>query len=175
MNRNIEIKVFDSCNSLSVIKVLSVRNVPVDIEMLFPMWKKYMIEIGEEESDEDLRNGLVARINIANSNENVYFDMIWSGNNAIGFEFYSVDGGIKGVIPPGYGYIMEFYVEESWRRKRIGTSCVKYICEQLNKSGCEKVYLTSIPESEYFWANSGFVKTNLIDPDNGLNIWIRNI
>lgn len=56
----------------------------------------------------------------------------------------------------------------------MGTSCVNHICEQLNKAGCEKIYLTSIPESECFWANSGFVKTDLLDPDNGLNIWIKN-
>ena len=69
-------------------KYYPAKNVPIHIEMLFPMWKKYMIEIGEEETDDDLLNGLVARINIANSNENVYFDMIWSGNIAIGFAFY---------------------------------------------------------------------------------------
>ncbi len=167
MNRNIEIKVFDSCYNLPA------KNVPIHIEMLFPMWKKYMIEIGEEETDDDLLNGLVARINIASSNENVYFDMIWSGNNAIGFAFYSIDGSIKGVIPQGYGYIMEFYIEDSWRRRCMGTSCIKHICEQLKKSGCEKIYLTSIPESEYFWKHCGFVKTDLLDPDNELNIWIK--
>lgn len=149
------------------------KNIPTQIEILFPMWKKYMLEMGEEESDEDLQNGLVSRINIANSNENVYFDIIESGEHAIGFAFYSVDGGIKGVIPPGYGYIMEFYIESSWRRRRAGTSCVKYVCEQLNKEGCEKIYLTSIPESECFWESNGFVKTDLIDPDNRLNIWIK--
>ena len=156
-------------------KYYPAKNVPIHIEMLFPMWKKYMIEIGEEETDDDLLNGLVARINIANSNENVYFDMIWSGNIAIGFAFYSVDGGIKGVIPPGYGYIMELYIEDSWRRRCIGTGGVKHVCERLNKAGCEKVYLTSIPKSECFWTNSVFVKTDLLDPDNLLNILIRNI
>lgn len=172
MNRNIETKEFDSCDNS---KYYPAKNVPMHIEMLFPMWKRYMIEIGEEETDEDLLNALVARINIADSNENVYFDMIWSGSNAIGFAFYSIDGGIKGVIPPGYGYIMEFYVEESCRRRHIGTDCVKYICERLNKAGCEKVYLTSVPENECFWISGGFVKTDLIDPDNKLNICILQL
>ncbi len=150
------------------------ENVPEDIEVLFPMWKKYMVEIGEEESEEDLRNGLISRIHIANSNENIYFDVIWSGNQAVGFAFYSVDGGIKGVIPPDYGYIMEFYVENRWRGSGVGTGCVKHVCEQLHKEGCEKIYLTAVPESECFWEKSGFVKTDLCDPDNGLNIWIKN-
>lgn len=173
MNRNIEIKVFDSCYNLpdSVWSEMPREH----IQMLFPMWKKYMIEIGEKETDDDLLNGLTARIKIANSNANVYFDTIWSGNNAIGFAFYSIDGGIKGVIPPGYGYIMEFYIEDSWRRRHIGTGCVKHICESLSKAGCEKVWLTSITESECFWANRGFVKTDLIDPDNGLNIWMSQL
>lgn len=161
MNRNIELKYYPA------------ENVPAQIEILFPMWKKYMIEIGEEGTDDDMLNGLAVRINIAGSNENVHFDIIWSGDDAVGFAFYSVDGGIKGVIPPGYGYIMEFYVEESWRRRNIGTGCVNHICAQLSKAGCEKIYLTSIPASEEFWADNRFVKTDLLDPDNGLNIWIR--
>lgn len=115
------------------------------VEMLLPMWKKYMNEIGEKETDEELLKGLISRINIADANEDVSFDVIWKDNHAAGFAFYSVDGGIKGVIPPGYGYIMEFYVEETWRRKGIGTDCVRRICERLKKVGCENIYLTSVP------------------------------
>ena len=143
--------------------------------MLLPMWKKYMNETGEKETDEELLKGLISRINIADANEDVSFDVIWKDNHAAGFAFYSVDGGIKGVIPPGYGYIMEFYVEETWRRKGIGTDCVRRICERLKKVGCENIYLTSVPGSEEFWKNCGFTSTDLLDPDNGLHIWIRNI
>lgn len=173
MNRKIEIKAFDSCYNLPD----RVGEMTTELKKLFSLWKNYMIEIDEEETDDVLLNGLISRINIANTNENVYFDIIWSDHNnynAIGFAFYSVDGGIKGVIPPGYGYIMELYVTESWRRKNIGSDSVKYICGQLNKAGCEKIYLTPVPASELFWADNGFVKTDFIDPDNGLNIWIRD-
>ena len=39
--------------------------------MLLPMWKKYMNEIGEKETDEELLKGLISRINIADANEDV--------------------------------------------------------------------------------------------------------
>ena len=57
--------------------------------MLLPMWKKYMNEIGEKETDEELLKGLISRINIADANEDLSFDVIWKDNHASGFAFYS--------------------------------------------------------------------------------------
>ena len=151
------------------------KNVPAHIDILFPMWKKYMSEIGENDSESDMLDGLCSRINIANTHDNIFFEMIWSGNNAIGFAFYSIDGGIKNLIPSGYGYIMEFYVLPEWRKKRIGSYCSNYICNKLYEAGCPQVYLTSVPNSDNFWNNNVFVKSNLFDPYNKLNIWFRQL
>lgn len=46
-----------------------------------------MNEIGEKETDEELLKGLISRINIADANEDVSFDVIWKDNHAAGFAF----------------------------------------------------------------------------------------
>lgn len=154
-------------------KLYPAKNVPIHVEILFPIWKTYMSEIGENHTDEGLRNGLMNRLDISQSHENVFFELMWSGNNAIGFAFYSIDGGIKDVIPSGYGYIMEFFVLPEWRGKNIGLRCAKNICKKLNDMGCPKIYLTSTETSEKFWEKTGFTKSNLVDPDNQLGIWLK--
>lgn len=154
-------------------KLYPAKNVPVHMEKLFPMWKAYMSEIGEDGTEDELLEELICRLNISESNENVFFDIIWSGSDAIGFAFYSVDGGIKNVIPSGYGYIMEFFITPQWRRRNIGVRCIKKIEEKLKDKGCPKLYLTSVEESEDFWRKVGSIKTELVDPDNHLNIWFK--
>lgn len=156
-------------------KLYPAKNVPVHIEKLFPMWKKYMIEIGEADSDIKLLDALKSRINLSEVHDNIFFEIIWSGNNVIGFAFYSIDGGIKDAIPSGYGYIMEFFILPEWRNKYIGSRCVKNICEKLKNRGCPQVYLTSVPASEEFWRKNKFVKSDLIDLDNQLFIWLKGV
>ena len=134
------------------------RNVPIHMEKLFPMWKAYMIEIGEKDTDEDLRNGLINRLN-TQSHGNIFFELMWCGYNMVGFVFYSVDGGIKDVILPGYGYIMEFFITPQWRGKKIGVRCIRKVVEKLKQKGCPKIYLTSVETSEEFWKKSGFIKS----------------
>lgn len=154
-------------------KLYPAKNVPIHREILLPMWKTYMTEIGENDADESLRNGLINRLNISQSNANIFFEIMWSGNTAIGFVFYSIDGGIKDVIPSGYGYIMEFFVLPEWRKKNIGLRCINNICEKLNDKGCPQIYLMSTEISEKFWEKAGFTKSNLVDPDNQLRIWLK--
>ena len=75
---------------------------------------------------------------------------------------------------------LPFIPEGEWKYEVIPGvkkqfNIVKGICERLKKVGCENIYLTSVPGSEEFWKNCGFTSTDLLDPDNGLHIWIRNI
>ncbi len=160
-------------NRVNEIKLYPAKNVPIHMEKLFPMWKAYMLEIGEAGTEEELFEELMCRLKISETNENIFFDTVWSGGDAIGFAFYSVDGGIRNVIPPGYGYIMEFYITPQWRRRNIGVRCIRKIEEKLKDKDCPKIYLTSVEESEEFWRRVGFIKSELVDPDNHLNIWFK--
>lgn len=156
-------------------KLFPARNVPIHMERLFPMWKAYMIEIGEKYTDEDLRNGLINRLNISQSHENIFFELMWCGNDMVGFVFYAVDGGIRDVIPSECGYIMELFITPQWRRQKIGVRCIRKVVEKLKKKGCPKIYLTSVETSEEFWEKSGFIKSDLIDPDDKKSIYIKEI
>ncbi|MBE5922387.1 MAG: GNAT family N-acetyltransferase [Lachnospiraceae bacterium] len=153
------------------IEIVTARNEQMHIEILLPMWLTYMHEIRESSTSDELREELECRLRISETNDNIFFEIIWSESEAVGFTFYCVDGGIRNVIPPGYGYIMEFYVAPQWRQKNIGKSCVEEIVKKLKTMGCPKIYLTSVEESEKFWKKTGFVKSDLKDPDNHLNIW----
>jgi ribosomal protein S18 acetylase RimI-like enzyme len=150
------------------------KNTTIHLNLLHPMWIEYMHEIGEIASVQELERGLISRICLSEEQEQIFFDIIWSGNNAIGFAFYSIDGGIKNLIPPGYGYIMEFYLIEQWRNRGIASNTIFDICNNLKMLGCPKIYLTSIPQSERFWLNVGFYNCGLIDPDNNLPILIKD-
>lgn len=154
------------------IEIVTTRNEQMHMEILLPMWVTYMHEIGESSTSDELREELECRLRISETNDNVFFDIIWCGSETVGFIFYSVDGGIRNVIPPGYGYIMEFYVTPQWRCKNIGKNCIERIVKKLKDVGCPKIYLTSVEESEGFWTKTGFVKSELKDPDNHLNIWL---
>ena len=151
------------------------RSTPIHLDLLRPMWISYMHEIGEVALSAELEKGLLSRIRLSEDHEHIFFSIIWSGNNAIGFAFYSIDGGIKNLIPPGYGYIMEFYLLEQWRNRGIASSTVSDICNKLKKLGCPKIYLTPVPQSENFWLNIDFHNNGLVDPDNKLPILIKEL
>lgn len=155
------------------IEIVTARNEQMHMEILLPMWESYMQEIGENSTNDELREGLGCRLRISETNDNIFFETIWCGSEAVGFAFYSVDGGIRNIIPPGYGYIMEFYVTPQWREKNIGKNCIERIVKKLKDMGCPKIYLTSVEQSEEFWRKIGFVRSDLIDPDNHLNIWFN--
>lgn len=151
------------------------KSVPIHLDILQPMWISYMNEIGEHDSEEELAKGLQARIRLSENQEHIFFDIIWSGDESIGFAFYSVDGGIRNLIPAGYGYIMEFYLLEHWRKRGIGANIVTDICNKLKGLDCPKVYLTTVLQSERFWTNAGFNNSGLVDPDNELPIFIKDL
>lgn len=161
--------------SLWLAQCYPAKNTPVHLDLLRPMWINYMNEIEEHDSEEELVNGLQTRIRLSENQEQIFFEIIWSGDTAIGFAFYSVDGGIQNLIPAGYGYIMEFYLLNQWRKRGIGANVVSDICNKLKGLGCPKVYLTTIVQSERFWTNTGFNNSGLIDPDNGLPILIKEL
>jgi ribosomal protein S18 acetylase RimI-like enzyme len=152
-----------------------VKDMEIHHKILLPMWIEYMFEIGEGGSESELMIELQKRINISIKNDYIYFDIIFSGNNAIGFIFYSIDGGIKDLIPPGYGYIMEIYIQPSWRKRYIAHQLALDICKFYKENGCEKVYLTPHEQSTEFWSKQGFTNSGLKDPDNNMCIYIKDL
>jgi GNAT superfamily N-acetyltransferase len=141
------------------------------LQQLRQMWESYMFEIEEVCTSEELERGLKARIEMASQNEKIFFERIWAGDNLIGFVFYSIDGGIRNLIPAGYGYIMELYILPEWRNKNFARYIVRDVIGKLKNLGCPKIYLTSTEKSMQFWKKMGFYESGIIDPDNCLEIY----
>lgn len=146
-----------------------------DFNILLPMWKAYTQEIGEIEEDLITETALKKRIQVSEKMERIFFDVIEMEEKVVGFVFCSVDGGIKGLIPAGYGYIMEFYVLPEYRRQHIAATVVNELCEYFRKQKCPKIYLTPAESSVEFWEKLRFANSKLSDPDNHLDIYMKTL
>lgn len=95
----------------------------------------------------------------------------------IGFLYGKLDhSDHKGYIRPGWGYIMEFYVQPAYRRCGYGRRMFARLEELLCADGAKKMYLTADPVTgKPFWEEMGFVNTHEKSPDNGLYLYEKEI
>ena len=171
MNKNTYMKTYSSKGSCQRHSASMER----DFNILLPMWKAYIQEIGEREEYLISEGELKKRIQVSEKMEQIFFDMIEMKEKVIGFVFYSVDGGIKELIPAGYGYIMEIYVLPEYWRQHIAAAVVDELCEYFRKKKCPKIYLTPAESSVAFWEKMGFANSKLSDPDNHLDIYMKTL
>ena len=82
------------------------KNTEIHNEILLPMWKEYKLR--GEKNGEDFQTELRHFIERANESEDFHFEIVWSGNDAIGFVMYSTDGKYK-----------EVFVKENWKQRGI--------------------------------------------------------
>lgn len=150
---------------------------------LIAMWIPYMHEVLKEdieiqnESDDDLARYAQQRINIQGRRNDMHFELVYLEKEVIGFAFYAVDlGGIKGIIEPGYGYIMEYYIVPKKRRRGYATMLYQHLVEVLKEHGTKVAYLTPDTISGVdFWSSIGFLDSGKIDPDNKMPIYIKEL
>ncbi|GKX66536.1 GNAT family N-acetyltransferase [Inconstantimicrobium mannanitabidum] len=151
---------------------------------LISMWIPYMHEISKDdiklmnESDITLEKYAKQRVDIQGKRDDMHFELIYNCENIlVGFAFYAVDlGGIKGIINPGYGYIMEYYIIPEMRRKGYATELFQHVTSLFKKHGVTQMYLT--PDSILgipFWTTIGFKNSGKIDPDNNMPIYEKRI
>jgi len=152
---------------------------------LLPEWIAYLKNVfpqlrkddEKEATAEERTNDLNRRINIQGKRPDMHFELFYYDDTLIGFSNFAIDtGGISGLIPKGYGTIMEFYISPKFRRKGYGKLFYEHIEETLKKDGAQYMYLTSdTAEGVPFWCKMGFIKTDKIAPDNKDPIFIKNI
>lgn len=155
----------------------------VQYKELIAMWIPYMREIFKDdmdvqnESDADLERYAYQRVNIQGERKDMHFELVYLGKEVIGFALYAVDlGGIKGLIEPGYGYIMEYYIVPNKRRKGYGMELYQHLVEVFKSHKVKYLYLT--PDNTLgirFWFRMGFLDSGKIDPDNKMPIYIKAI
>ena len=122
-------------------------------QQLLSMWIPYFKEIGITESDLVITKYARQRVNIQGKQEDMHFELCFDDSILVGFCFFAVDlGGIKNILPPNLGYIMEFYVLPKYRRQGYGSKMFKHIEKTFLSHGTESMYLTPEEVSgEPFW------------------------
>lgn len=98
-------------------------------------------------------------------------------NAPMGFLYGKVDHAEHhGYVKPGYGYIMEFYVQPDYRRKGYGTAMFRRLEDLFRQDGVERMYLTADPVTgRPFWEAMGFVGANEKSPENQLEIYEKSV
>ena len=82
----------------------------------------------------------------------------------------------KGDVRPGWGYIMEFFIRSTFRRKGLGKE-LAVSCEQFFKNnGVKNIWLTAdditgVP----FWKALGYHDTGEISKENNQMIFIKSL
>ena len=146
-------------------------------QQLLSMWIPYLKEIGNIESDSVITKYAQQRVNIQGRREDMHLELCFDDSIMVGFCFYAVDlGGIKDILAPNLGYIMEFYVLPQYRRQGYGSEMFKHIERTFLNHGTESMYLT--PEEvtgEPFWCSVGFVNSGKADPGNHKPIYTKKV
>ncbi|MCC8167833.1 MAG: GNAT family N-acetyltransferase [Clostridiales bacterium] len=143
------------------------------------LWIPYMREIYRDDpdfmdTDEQLRQGARQRVHASAVQKDMFFELAYNKEeNCVGFLFYAVDyGGIPGVLPPGFGYIMEVYTAPEYRRRGYAAQMYERMRCQFLDRNVSTFYLTPDEESGMpFWKAMGFADSGLIDPDNHMPVY----
>ena len=157
------------------------RDDPSHLAMAASLWLPFIRELNEHdgtfEPDEQILQGLQRRVNIQGSRPDMHFEIaLWNGQPAA-IAMFAIDlGTVYGLLPRGCGTIMGFYVEPSLRRLGLGRAFCRHIEATLRQDGASRVYLcpdgvTGAP----FWAAMGYADSGLIDPDDHLPIYLREL
>lgn len=95
----------------------------------------------------------------------------------VGFFYAKVDReGDRGEIRSGWGYVMEFYVSDHYRRRGLGRLMAKE-CEDFFRSrGAHCAWLTAdgvtgVP----FWLSVGYADSGEISKENGQRVFVKNL
>lgn len=145
------------------------------------LWVKYILEhdesMGKQTNIDFLLDDLDRRIRIQGSRPNMHFEILYVEEKAIGIAYYAIDlGGIKGLIAPGYGYLMEFFILKEYRMQGWGRFFYEHIEATLKSDGGENLYLTPTSlKQQRFWIHLGFKDSHINDPDNDLPIYTKEL
>lgn len=125
---------------------------------------EYMKEVVPDESLEVYSKFLNSILNRQNEKER-WLIGIKINNTMVGFAHFKIDKSER----IGWGYILEFYIIPSFRRRGIGKRLYNFIREEFTSYQVKDIWLTADKiNGEPFWFSLGFVDTE--ETENGLKI-----
>ncbi len=150
-----------------------------DVSTAGSIWKRFITEVNENdgifESDDEISNGFAKRVAIQGTRSDMHFELVFSGDTAVGIAMFAVDSGtVYGLLESGLGTVMGFYVCPEYRRRGIGTAIWNHIEAVLRDDGAVGFYVvpdlvTGVP----FWESLGFENSGILDPDDKKLIYVK--
>ena len=108
---------------------------------------------------------------------NRFLQIVYEEDEPIAFCYAKIDrNGDKGYIRPNWGYIMEFFVKKTHRRKGIGKKLVNQCENFFKEKGVKNIWLTAdavtgIP----FWLACNFIETGEFSLENNQQIMSKKL
>ena len=152
-----------------------------DVEFAKRLWIPFIIETKQNKGGianiEHVVDNLMKRINIQGMRSSMHFELLYVDDECIGIANFAIDiGGIRGIIDPGYGFVMGFYIIPKMRKHGFGKMFFEHIESLLRIDGANYLYLTPDSVSGIpFWNALGFKDSKKIDPDDQMPIFIKHI
>jgi len=149
-------------------------------QVLLPEWINYMKEIDDEEQDpnfeEQILNDLQRRIKNQGTRKDMHLELFYYDDVFVGFAHFAIaTGALYGLLEPGNGFIMEFYIIPKYRKKGYGKILYNHVENILINDGAKHICLTANHSTgEPFWIAMGFNDTGKIDTDNNLPVYVKN-
>lgn len=148
---------------------------------LLPRWIDFSRELdghaGIYKADDEIILNLTRRINIQGNRKDMHFLLMYREQSLIGFANFAIDTGtVYGLLEPGCGTSMGFYIAPEFRRAGNGRLLYNHIEQVLIGDGAKAMYVCPGPVTgEPFWRAMGFADSGKIDPDDKLPIYIKQL
>jgi len=136
------------------------------VDIFMHLGRDYNAEIAREGETIDMHERFLKSIVSRQGEPERWLALFKLDQEHIGFCHFKIDRQER----PGWGYIMEFYIISSQRRKGFGRRCCGLVSEILRNQGAETVWLASDPQAEEFWRACGFRETGEFERDQKIMI-----
>ena len=103
-------------------------------------------------------------------------ELVMLGDEPVGFFYGKIDHeNHRGFVKPGYGYVMELYVRPEYRRKGYASAMLQRLDRHFARHGAAHAWLTTGSTGEAFWRAASFAPTGEICPDNGMDVFEKEL
>ena len=120
----------------------------------------------------NITNSMIKKID-----SNRFLQIVFEENKPIAFCYAKIDRiGDMGYIRSDWGYIMEFFVKKTYRRKGIGRKLVDQCENFFKEKGVQNIWLTADSVTGTpFWLACGYIDTGEISFENNQQIMSKQL
>lgn len=150
-------------------------------ETFLPMFSDYFDEICSDKPDDNIPKEYLPKILGIIGDETKKY-AIWlylcvKGQEPVGFAMAQIDTTDNPLCKrEGWGFIREFYIVPSYRRKGYAKQMCELIENVIYTNGARDIYLTANQKTGVpFWEAMGYTFSGVVDEKNGNKIYEKTI